>query len=378
MEMINLSDICYFAKDRTEISSLSLKTYISTENMLQNRKGVTLASGLPTQKNTQAFKAGDVLVSNIRPYLKKIWLAEFDGGCSNDVLVLRPKYKIDSIYLYYILSSDSFFEYATTTARGTKMPRGDKDAIMIYKVPKLDYSIQKKIAKILIDYDKKSKINRRLVDILNEQLELIFKSTFIRFESFNGRKPDNWKTFRFSEFITETKEKCGNRSLPVYSITNEGLALRDEKFKKQVSNNVSNHKVIHYGDLVFGLNTDVLNWDVMEDEIGIMSPAYMSYHVSDNVSPIYLKYFIKTQVSKFRDLIKLSTRVGQGLDKDALLQKELYYPDDKSLNDFLELFKKYKDEISNLNKQSINLTELRDTLLPKLMSGEIDVTDLNI
>ena len=83
-----LSDICVFRKGKVDVSKLTLKTYISTENMLPNKGGVTEASSLPTVQLTQEYKKGDILVSNIRPYFKKIWQAKCDGGCSNDVLVL--------------------------------------------------------------------------------------------------------------------------------------------------------------------------------------------------------------------------------------------------------------------------------------------------
>jgi type I restriction enzyme S subunit len=114
-----------------------MNTYISTENMLPNKEGFTRSAGLPTVSHVQSYKAKDVLVSNIRPYFRKIWFADRDGGCSNDVLVLRASEKCFPEFLYYLLSDDSFFDYTTATAKGTKMPRGDKSAIMQYDVPDL-------------------------------------------------------------------------------------------------------------------------------------------------------------------------------------------------------------------------------------------------
>ena len=95
-----LSDICTFAVGRASVADLDLDTYISTENMLPNKEGIIRSSGLPTVSQTQAYKCGDVLVSNIRPYFKKIWLADRNGGCSNDVLVLRAKNGFHPGFLY--------------------------------------------------------------------------------------------------------------------------------------------------------------------------------------------------------------------------------------------------------------------------------------
>ena len=162
----NLSDICNYAKGKTDVSTLDEDTYISTENMIPNKGGIARASSLPTVSQTQSFLAGDVLVSNIRPYFKKIWFAEFDGGCSNDVLVFRIKEGISKRFLYYLLADDAFFDYSMATSKGTKMPRGDKDAIMKYEIPRYSYEIQEKIANILEVLDRKIQYNREINDNL--------------------------------------------------------------------------------------------------------------------------------------------------------------------------------------------------------------------
>ncbi len=162
----NLSDICEYVKDKVNVAILDEETYISTENMMPNKGGITSASSLPTIAQTQAFFVGDVLVSNIRPYFKKIWFAEFDGGCSNDVLVFRARGGVSKRFLYYVLADDIFFNYSMATSKGTKMPRGDKAAIMRYEVPKLTYQEQEKIAGILEVLDRKIQLNAEINDNL--------------------------------------------------------------------------------------------------------------------------------------------------------------------------------------------------------------------
>lgn len=154
-----LSDICEYVKSKIDVATLNNTTYISTENMIPNKGGITVATSLPTVKQTQSFLIGDVLVSNIRPYFKKIWFATFDGGCSNDVLVFRAKKGISKRFLHYVLADDEFFNYCMATSKGTKMPRGDRAAIMQYKVPKFSYGLQETIAGILEAIDKKIQIN---------------------------------------------------------------------------------------------------------------------------------------------------------------------------------------------------------------------------
>lgn len=161
-----LKDICFYATGKIDVNVLRCTDYISTENMLPNKEGVTTASSLPKTAQTRAYQKGDVLVSNIRPYFKKIWFADCDGGCSNDVLVLRAKENINAKFLYYVRADDAFFNYSTATSKGTKMPRGDKTAIMQYEVPNFDLLTQKKIAAILSNIDEKIELNNRINDNL--------------------------------------------------------------------------------------------------------------------------------------------------------------------------------------------------------------------
>jgi len=130
--------------------------------MLPNKEGITRSAGLPTVPLTQAYQAGDVLVSNIRPYFRKIWFADRDGGCSNDILVLRAKEDVYPNFLYYLLSDEDFFDYATVTAKGTKMPRGDKGAIMQFKAPDLPLETQMAIAKTLSALDTQIENNKKI------------------------------------------------------------------------------------------------------------------------------------------------------------------------------------------------------------------------
>ena len=161
-----LCSICSYRREKIETSRLSLDEYVSTENMLQNRGGIAKAASLPTTSSTQAYKKGDILVSNIRPYFKKIWKAIHDGGCSNDILVFVAKDTCNTDFLYYVLSDDSFFDYATATSKGTKMPRGDRSAIMQYQVPIFDMETQQKIGASLQFIDAKICNNQQINDNL--------------------------------------------------------------------------------------------------------------------------------------------------------------------------------------------------------------------
>ena len=126
--------IATYCSDRIPTSELTLENYISTDNMLAEKKGICTAAKLPTVKTTSSYQSGNVLVSNIRPYFKKIWFADGSGGCSNDILNFTVKELNTEEYLLNLLWQDTFFDYMMTTAKGSKMPRGDKDAILNWKI----------------------------------------------------------------------------------------------------------------------------------------------------------------------------------------------------------------------------------------------------
>lgn len=158
---MELSRICEYTSRRIDSSSLSVDNYISTENMMQNRGGVVDASKVPTEKAIE-FRPGDILISNIRPYFKKIWLADKRGGCSSDVLCIRALSGTDSTYLYYLLSQDAFFDYVMTGAKGSKMPRGDKNQIMQWDINLPDIDEQRRVASMFKSIDDKIALNNRI------------------------------------------------------------------------------------------------------------------------------------------------------------------------------------------------------------------------
>ena len=140
-KMGTLSDICIYSKDKVNVAELTLDTYFSTENMQPNRQGALQATTLPTIKQTTACKKGDTLISNIRPYFKKILYCHSDCGCSTDVLCFVPNVIALSSLLFCTLYSDKFFDYMAAGSKGTKMPRGDKQQIMMYPIciPSAEY-----------------------------------------------------------------------------------------------------------------------------------------------------------------------------------------------------------------------------------------------
>ena len=151
--------------------------YVSTDSMQPN-KGSVSCSEIPDSGSLTCFQIGDTLLSNIRPYFKKIWLADKKGVCSNDVLVFKTNELVNSEFLYGALCDDNFFEYVMSTSKGTKMPRGDKSAIMNYEIPLPPLATQTQIARILSAFDSKIEVNNKLNAKLEELARAVFEERF--------------------------------------------------------------------------------------------------------------------------------------------------------------------------------------------------------
>ena len=155
--VVKFDDVFDLSTSSIKTEDFDVSNYVSTENLLQQKKGVMPYLSDISYASVKEYLVNDILVSNIRPYLKKIWLSDKNAGCSSDVLVVRCKANglITPSFAYYPLSDDKFFSYATDTAIGTKMPRGDKKAIREYKFA-LPSSTdeQVRISKTIRDFDK--------------------------------------------------------------------------------------------------------------------------------------------------------------------------------------------------------------------------------
>lgn len=384
----NLADICEYAKGKVDVAILDADTYISTENMMPNKRGITSATSLPTVAQTQAFLAGDILVSNIRPYFKKIWFAEFNGGCSNDVLVFRAKNGVSKRFLYYVLANDTFFDYSMSTSKGTKMPRGDKAAIMKYDVPDFTYEKQEKIAGILDALDKKIQLNTEINNNLEQQAQAIYRSWFVNYEPFDGTKPDDWSDGTIDDLGTEiicgktpsTKKSeyyGGNTpfiTIPdmhgcVYIVSTERY-LSDAGVASQPKKTLPPNTVCVSCIGTAGLVTLVSEESQSNQQINSIIPK-------EGISVYYIYLLMQTLADTINKLGQSGSTIVN-LNKTQFGKIQVMIPSELVLQDFDSLCRPLFDTILSNQKENINLSELRDALLPKLMSGELDVSDIDL
>lgn len=380
-----LSDICCFRKGKVEVENLNTKNYISTENMLPNKSGITEATSLPKVSSTQEYKNGDVLVSNIRPYFKKIWQARYDGGCSNDVLVFVPKSNTDSNFLYYVLADDDFFTYSMATSKGTKMPRGDKTSIMQYEVPMVDFCTQKKIASVLKSLDEKIELNNAINENLEQQLAALFSHIFaddISKASINtcpmlgdlinvidnrGKTPP---------LTTDTIEYP---IIDVGALKGAGRIVDFNNCTKYV-NKATYETWFRSGhpkslDILLSTVGSLAELKIYLGTRGCIAQNVVALRAT-SISPLYLYQYLRFIRA---DLVAYNIgSVQPSIKVTHIIKHPIFVPETSILETFEETAKAITEQLYANYNENESLKELRDALLPKLMSGEIDISKFQL
>ena len=178
-----LGDVLEFSNTRINSSELNSGNYVSTENILQNFQGIVKARSIPEDTNVMAFSCGNILLSNIRPYLKKVWKATFNGGCSSDVFVLQANSNIDADYLHYVVANDKFIGFVMNGAKGVKMPRGDKNQMKTYSLSLPSIKEQRKISRFLSFLDERIAVQNRLIEKYESLIKALRHHLFSTLES---------------------------------------------------------------------------------------------------------------------------------------------------------------------------------------------------
>lgn len=374
---MELQDICSYVKTKVETSNYSIEDYISTENMLPEKGGITVASSFPSGKVTE-FQENDILISNIRPYFKKIWKADRRGCCSNDVLCIRANNNVDAEFLYYLLSQDLFFAYVMSGANGSKMPRGDKQQIMNWEIEiPSEKEDQRCIASILSSLDRKIELNNKINADLEEMAQAIFKNWFVDFEPFKDGKfvdselgmiPEGWKVGSLGDFCNVfTGKKNTNQAIekglyPFFSCAPEPLASNDAIFNGKA--------IIIAGNGSYTGRTSFYNggFDLYQRTYAC------TIREQDKEN---LMIFFYHMMKQFFEPTKMGGTRGSSIPyiiMGDITQQKFPYSKDWLIR-FSNIANSMMDRKLRIDKENSRLSLLRDTLLPRLMSGELEVPE---
>lgn len=179
VKVLPLSEVSDFVNEKIKISQISLDQYVNTESLCANFGGKMVANSMPASGVVRKFCAGDILVSNIRPYLKKVWVADIDGGASNDVIVIRAKDNINASYLAVLLCSDIFIDHIMRGVKGVKMPRGEVSMIKDFAILCPSTEEQSKIAGFFVSLDKVLSFTARRLELFKKHRATLIEKLFV-------------------------------------------------------------------------------------------------------------------------------------------------------------------------------------------------------
>ena len=274
--------------------------------MLQDYQGIVKAKSVPEDVNVVSFSCGDILISNIRPYLKKVWKATFNGGCSSDVFVLKANDNIESDYLHYVIANDKFINFVMSGAKGVKMPRGDKKQMETYSLSLPQIQEQHKIARLISLLDERIATQNKIIEDLKKLKSAIIEKHYCKVEKQIACVGDLGEPFSVGNLakddLTETGIPC--------VIYGELFTTYGETISQIESHTYKTEGIIlsKKGDLLFPSSTTV-------DAMSLIAPSVINMdgvilggdmfgiHISPNFNAQYLSYYFnhiaKRQLAKF-------------------------------------------------------------------------------
>ncbi|CAM6533458.1 restriction endonuclease subunit S [Escherichia coli] len=436
-EKIKLKEVVDIITTKVDVSQISLCDYISTENMLTNFGGISIANSKPSTGKITKFHSGDILFSNIRTYFKKLWLADRTGGCSNDVIVFRPKKNINSNYILSVLMDQKFIEHTVLTSKGTKMPRGDKTAILDYEFNLAPDKYCQHIAKTNTLIFSKLKSNEVINKSLEQMSQTLFKSWFVDFdpvidnaldagnpipealktraklrqkvrnsadfkplpaeirslfpsefeETELGWVPKGWNiSLAGEEFIVKggSTPSTANEDFwingTIHWTSPKDLTGNQSKVLLDTAKKITPLGLTKISSGLLPVNTVLMSSRAPIGYLAIskvpmaINQGYIAIPSAKHLSPEYTIYWLDNIMDDIKGMAGGTTFAE--ISKSAFKTIKLLIPSSDIITEFSRITRNHFDMVVQNTKEIDSLTNLRDTLLPKLISGELSLDDL--
>lgn len=390
---VKLSDVSHFVEDKISSSDVRLEDYIITDNLLQNKQGRVCASNLPPKPcSLIRFQKGDVLVANIRPYLKKIWQATSSGGASNDVLVIRANDETLSEYIYSLLLQDDFYTYVMKAPKGSKMPRGDHEHIMRH--PILDIPHKKEIGRLVAALDDKIALNKKMNQKLERIAKRLYDYWFVQhdFPDKNGRPyktsggpmtynptlkreiPVGWTDGVLSDIANITMGQSPDGSS--YNEDGEGMIFYQGstdfgmRFPTVRQYTTAPTRFAKKGDILMSVRAPVGAVNIANTDCCIGRGLSALNSKLGSLSHLY--FLVDVFKKTFENKNTVGTTFGS-ITKDELYALPVVIPDKSVIEQFEKMAEPIFERQMKLGEESNRLIKLRDKLLPLLMNGQVEV-----
>jgi type I restriction enzyme S subunit len=394
---LKLKECAFYLNSKVNSENLGLDNYVTTDNILPNKQGLVRVTNLPAQLgNVTRFEAGTILIANIRPYLKKIWYSDREGGCSADVLALGAKEGFFSKFLYYGMFRDDFFSHVMKGSKGTKMPRGDKTQILDFLVPNFDIKKQEDIANVLSALDAKIELNNRINSELEAMAKTLYDYWFVQFDFPNthgnpyktsGGKmvytptlkreiPESWEIKTLLDIATFTNGLACQKFRPENEKYYRVIKIREMETgftenSEFVSVNIPEKLIVYNGDILFSWSA-TLDVKIWTGGIGALNQHI--FKVTSKKYPKSYCYFqLLNYLQHFKMIAELRKTTMGHITQDHLKQSSITIPPIDLIVKLDDIIKPLLEKKVKLEEENQQLTQLRDWLLPMLMNGQVTV-----
>jgi len=366
--------------------------YIGLEHIEQNTlKLVGTGDSSKTKSSKKLFKTGDILFGTLRPYFRKVVKPKFDGVCSTDITVIRSKENCCQDFLFYFIANQNFIDYATNISYGTRMPRSPWEILAKSEWSFPPLHTQKKISSILSAYDDLIENNTRRIQILEEIAQMIYKEWFVNFrfpgyeetkfvDSELGKIPEGWKVKVLNDIITYQGGTQPPKTEHIYEPRRGYI-----RFIQNRDYNSHQHPTFIKIDRK---NRTCTEYDIMIDKYGEVGTIRFGLQGAYNVAlakidPVlpnsreYIRGYLKQE--KVRQYLNNASGAStRGSLNKSHFNLKVPVPNSKLLLEYEIFSKTVIALIVRYRKKNKILRQTRDLLLPKLISGELDVSDMDI
>ena len=415
----HFGDCATLIRESVSPSSVGDVPYIGLEHIGEGTLSLVnhgVASDVTSTKSS--FKQGDILFGKLRPYFRKITRAPFDGICSTDIWVIQAKDGIDQEFLFYCMASEAFVDFATNGSEGTRMPRAKWEYVSRYKLPVPTLREQQKISRILGYLDEKIELNRRTNGTLEAMAQALFKSWFVDFDPVRakmegrwrpgeslpglpahlygffsdrlvsselGEIPEGWKVGYFSDMVTQICDNELPSSSPNTSFHHFSIPSFDKNQRPIIekgSSIKSQKSYIPPGSVLLSkLNPDIERvWlvDTHEMDRAVCSTEFLVLKPQVNTNKYYIYFLGRSDVfrQQLKGLITGTSRSHQRAQAKSILNLFVVLPSKTMTGLFGSIVQSVMSMIHTGQRASHDLTNIRDILLPRLLSETMPTSNL--
>lgn len=373
-------------------------TYIGLEHIDQGTLQLnSVGQSTDAISTKKQFNAGEILFGSLRPYFRKVVRPKFNGVCSTDITVIRSTKNSNPGFLQYFIANQAFIDHATNISSGTRMPRANWKTLCESEWLFPPLPTQHKIAALLSAYDDLIENNLRRIKILEEMAQNLYREWFVKFrfpghqrarfiDSPLGRIPEGWEVVQFTQIADvlsggtpkTTVSEYWDGQIPFFAPKDTPASFFATETEKQITEvglRKCNSK-LYPPRTVFITARGTVGKVVMPAVPMAMNQSCYALLGKSGISQPFLFMTTLEQVAYLR-----KNTGGATFDTivvDTFHRMQVIRPDEKVIEAFTQGIEPTLEMILNLTKKNTTLRRTRDLLLPRLISGELDVSELEI